>query len=207
MANVNEMAEPGVLPGVGLESVPGGNVQGGDAGLAPARGQVFEVGAEAIGGIEKRPQAARAEGGCESQVGERMQQIGEALVAMRAGGRSDPQDGAGAMAEAGQQRSASPALPGENLCGGWDFEERELERALPDHRQIRASKVLHILNPHPPARRPETESFGNRGGAFQNDESAGGGTNEPRLGGTGRPGAQHRDAGGVAGCLGLKSNR
>ena len=82
---------------------------------APARGEVVEVDARAVGGIEERPQARGAERASQAEIGERLQEVGKALVAALAGRDGDPQDGARAAAEAGDQRGAGPAFAGEDL--------------------------------------------------------------------------------------------
>ena len=74
--------------------MPGGDVQSGDAGGAPARGEIIEVDASAIGGIEEGPEARGAEGGAQAEVGERLQHVGKTLIAAIAGTGGDPEHGA-----------------------------------------------------------------------------------------------------------------
>ena len=151
VAGVDEALEVGVAFGIGLVEVPGGDVQRGDAGVAPARGEVVEIDAQAVGGIEEGPQAGGAEGRVEAQVGEGLQQVGEALVAALAGRDGEPEDGARAAAEAGQQGGAGPAFFGEDFGFGGDFEAGQFEALFPDDGQL---GQVHVFEAADAARFP-----------------------------------------------------
>ena len=56
MAGFNELLQILVPGGIGFHVVPGGNVEHAGTGLAPAFGQVIDVGANAVGGIEEGPE-------------------------------------------------------------------------------------------------------------------------------------------------------
>ena len=55
MAGFDEGFEIGVPSGIGLDVVPGCDVQNADAGLTPAPGEIVYVGTNAIRGVEKGP--------------------------------------------------------------------------------------------------------------------------------------------------------
>ena len=137
MAGLDQLLQVRVAFRVGLEIVPGGHVQGGDPGLAPARREVVHVHARAVGGIEERPQAVAAEGRLQAEIGQRIQQIREALVAALAGRSGHPQDGARAALQAGRHGRAGPAFAGEDLRAFRNLEDRQLEPLLPDDGQRR----------------------------------------------------------------------
>ena len=50
--------------------MPRGDVQGGDARGAPAGGEIFEIDARAIGGIEESPEAGGAERSAQAEISE-----------------------------------------------------------------------------------------------------------------------------------------
>ena len=77
VAGLDQLAQVRVPLRLGLEIVPGRDVQGGDPGLAPARREVVQVDARAVGGIEERPQAIGAERRLQAQIGQRLQQVRE----------------------------------------------------------------------------------------------------------------------------------
>ena len=64
-------------------------MEGGDAGSTPAGGEVVEIDAGAVGGIEEGPQVGGAEGWIEAEVGKRVEEVGEAFVAAFSGRDSD----------------------------------------------------------------------------------------------------------------------
>ncbi len=181
MAGIDQAAEPLVALGIGLEVVPGCDVERGDPGLSPAPGEVVQVGAGAVGGIEERPGPPRAERRGEAEVGQGLEQVRESLIAAFAGRGRHPEYSARALPEAGHQRSAAPTLAGEDPGGLGDLEDRDFERALPDDGQFRAPLVESVLDLHPPAARTEAESFGDWGPALENHQRPCLGAREPRL--------------------------
>ena len=116
-------------------------MQGADSGGAPAGGEIIEVDAGAVGGIEEGPQAGGAEGGLEAEIGERVQQVGKTLIALLAGTGRDPQDCARAATVSGQNRSAGPALGRKHLGAGGHGEARRVESLLPDDGEFRTARV------------------------------------------------------------------
>ena len=94
MAGLDQTFQIVVALGIGVVEMPGGDVQRADAGCAPARGEIVEIDARAIGVIEEGPQAGGAKRSVEAEIGERLQQVGKALVAVLAGIGGDPQDSA-----------------------------------------------------------------------------------------------------------------
>src|SRR5205807_7475774 len=100
------------------EELPGRDVEGGDAGCAPARGEIIQIDARAVGGIEEGPEPIGAEWRIEPEIAEGVEEVREALVAAFAGRDGDPKDGAGAAPETGGEGSFGPPLTGE---GGGGF--------------------------------------------------------------------------------------
>ena len=90
MACLDQLVEPGIALRRRLEIVPGGDVQGGDPGLAPAAGEIVEIDAEPVGGVEEGPEARRAERRIHAEVGEGVQKVRESFVAVLAGRRGHP---------------------------------------------------------------------------------------------------------------------
>ena len=115
VAGLNEALQPGVGLRIRLEVVPGGDVEGGDSGFAPARREVIHIHARAVGGIEESPKAVGAEGWVEAEIGEGVEQIGKALAAVFAGRGGHPQDGARTALHAGGHGCAGPTFAGEDL--------------------------------------------------------------------------------------------
>ena len=71
--------------------MPSGHLQSADTRFAPARSEIVEIHAASIGRIEKRPQPAGAEWRTEAEVVERLEQIRESFVAIRAWRHGNPQ--------------------------------------------------------------------------------------------------------------------
>ena len=91
MAGLDEVLQVFVALGVGIVEMPRSHVQGADARLAPARGEIVGIGARAIRIVEERPEAGAAKRGFEAEIGQRLHQVGKALVAVRAGTGRDPE--------------------------------------------------------------------------------------------------------------------
>src|SRR6185437_9770770 len=96
MTRFDQLAEIRVVLLVRLEVMPARDVQCRDSGLAPARRKVVEIHAAAIRGIEKSPQALRANRRARAQIVQRLRQIRKALVALDTRRNGDPEDCAGA---------------------------------------------------------------------------------------------------------------
>ena len=172
MAGVDEVLQVFVAFGIGVVEMPGRDVQGADAGFAPALGEIIGIGARPVGIIEKGPQAGAAEGGPEAQVGQRLHQVGEAFVAVGAGIGGDPQDGAGTEAQSGDERRASPAVFGEDARFGGDFVAWEFEGVAPDDRQGWVVDVDQMNDGYGFRLRAKAEAGGEGRGAFQNERGA-----------------------------------
>src|SRR6266478_7416855 len=69
---------------VRLKEMPGGDMQRAHPGGAPPCGEIVQVHSGAIRGIEEGPQTSRAERRIEAQIGERVQQVWKALIALLA---------------------------------------------------------------------------------------------------------------------------
>src|SRR5690348_15159901 len=92
VAGLDQMAEIFVSLGIALPVMPGGDVQRADSRSPPARREVIQINPRAVGGIEKRPQARRPERRLETEIRERLDNVGEALITPYARWRSDPQN-------------------------------------------------------------------------------------------------------------------
>ena len=174
MACLDQLLQVRVAFRVRLEIVPGGDVQGGDAGLAPARREVVHVHASAVGGIEERPQTVAAEGRVQAEIRQRIQQIRKALAAALAGRCGHPEDGTGAALQSGGDGRAGPAFAGEDLRVFRNLEHRQLEPLLPhDGAEPDGAHRLRLCTRTGSFReRPEAEEVGQRGFAFQNQDGA-----------------------------------
>ena len=210
VAGGDQALEIGVALGIGIVEMPGGHVQGGDAGIAPACGEVVEVHAQAVGGIEEGPQARGAEGRVEAEIGKSVQQVGEALVAALTWRNGQPEDCAQSAAEAGQHGRAGPAIFGEDFGFGGHFVARQFEAFFPHDRQFGQVDVFEAGDLDVFLGSAETERF--RGGrfAFENEISARFDARGP-FGGASGTGAQHEDTRGGGGLRhesdGLKQER
>ena len=85
MARVDQPAQVFIGLRLRLEVVPGGDMQSGDAGVAPARGEIIRVHARAVGRIEERRETRGAERSRDSGLCQSLQQIGVALVTLDSG--------------------------------------------------------------------------------------------------------------------------
>ena len=90
MAGVDQASQVFVGLGVGFPIVPGRDVQGGDPGFAPAWREVIQIDSRSIGGIKKRPQSGGLKRRDQTEVGERLRQVGEAVVSAGAGRGCNP---------------------------------------------------------------------------------------------------------------------
>ena len=194
VAGFDEGPQVAVAFGIRFIIMPGRHVQGRDAGSAPAGGEVIQIDAAAVGGIEKRPQIRRAKRRLHSQVGQSMQQVREALVAVFAGTHRDPEHGAGATAIAGDERRASPALAGKNARHFGNRKARQLQRLLPNDGQLGAPHIQHAPDRHVLFRRLKAEHLRHRRLAFEDHDRALLDPLRP-AGGCRRLRADHEDAG------------
>src|SRR6185369_9157233 len=62
----DEVSEVRILFGIGFKMMPGGDVQGCDSRLAPARREVVQIDAAAVGAVEKGPEAVASKGRIEA---------------------------------------------------------------------------------------------------------------------------------------------
>ena len=197
VAGVDQVAQLGVALGVGLPVVPGGDVESGDAGVAPPGGEIIEIDAEAVGGIEEGPEVAGADGRREAHIDEGVREEGEAVVGARAGRGGEPEEAAGAGFETGEERGALPAFAGEDAGGGRDVEDGEIELLFPDDVETRLARVNHAADGDAFGGGDEAEGAGGRGVANEDDDDALGG---PFLKGDGGFAALGKeDSGGVGG--------
>ena len=173
VAGLNQPLQVGIGFRAGLEIVPGGDVQGGDPGLAPAGGKVVHVHARAVGGIEEGPQTVGAEGRVHAEIGESVQQIRKALAATLAGRRGHPEDGAGAALQAGRHGGAGPAFGGKHLRAGRHFENGQLQPLFPHDGQRGTVYIGEALHAHRVlAGAAEAEEAGEGGLAFEDQNGA-----------------------------------
>ncbi len=170
VAGDDQIAQVFVALGVGLPVMPRRDLESGDARLAPAGGEIIEIDPDAVGGIEERPDAGGAHGRMEAEIVERLEQIGEPLIALFAGRRGDPQDGAGAARDGGHQRRARPTLAGEDAGVGGQGELGQIERVLPNDLQLRRMDIHQTAHRDAILRGFEAERFGDLGFAFENEK-------------------------------------
>ena len=168
----DEFVEVFVALGIGVVIVPGGDVEGSDAGGAPAFGEVIGVGAEAVGGVKEGPEAAGFERGFEAKGSEGLQDVGEAFVAILAGGDVEPEDGAAAEAETGGHGSVGPAFAGEDFGRRRDGVDGEIERAFPDDGERFVVGIANLAGLNSFYCWGEAEGSGEFGIAFEDEESA-----------------------------------
>ena len=135
--------------------MPSADVQRSNTGFAPLFGQVVWIGTGPVGVVEKGPSARAAQWQGQSQIDQRMNQVGEALVALRAGADRDPQDRAFFSLESGDQRRARVFLLGENSRSGRQIEHRQFERLLPVNVKLRRSRIGDLSNSNPGRGRAE----------------------------------------------------
>ena len=173
MARLDQLLQVRVALRVGLEIVPGRDVQSGDPRLAPARREVIHIHPRPISGIEEGPKTIAAEGRVQAQIRQRVQQIRKTLVPALPGRSGHPKDGSGAALQPGSHRRAGPAFAGKYLRTLGNLEHRQLEPLLPHDGQRRAVHIAEALHSHRVLlRTPEAEQVGQRRLAFQNQDGA-----------------------------------
>ena len=147
-------------------------MQGGDAGGAPAGGEIFEIDARAIGGIEESPEAGGAERSAQAEVGERLQDVRETLVSALTGIGRDPQDGAPAAGISGDERGGGPAFFSEDLRLLRNFEARKIDGFLSDDGQLGTVDVFDVDDGDAVFGGAESEGIGGGGFALEDEKCA-----------------------------------
>jgi hypothetical protein len=152
--------------------VPGSDLESGDAGGAPARGEIVEIDTSAIGGIEEGPEARRTEGGAQTEIGESLQDVGETFITAVAGAGADPQNSTAAAGIPGNERGSGPALFREDLRGFRDVKFVQLDGLLPDDGELGAVNILDVDDGDGVASGAEAEGLGGCGLALENQKCA-----------------------------------
>lgn len=187
VAGLDERSKVLIALGIRLPVMPRGDVQRGGPARAPAPGKEFGIGAEAVGGVEEEPQVAGLGERLRAQRPKRLNQIGIALVALFAQRSGGPEDKAFAVAPAGGERRAGPALTGEDARVRRQRKNRQIKRFLPNYAQFWVKIVDHAADVHAPGR--GLDAVRRRfAGEVQNVEmaQAGGGENGRERGFNGR---------------------
>src|SRR5262249_15093074 len=124
----------------------------------------------------------------EAEISQSMQQVGEALVTLLPRARRHPKDRACAAAIPRQHRGAGPPFAGEDARSGRHSEARRVEGLLPDDGQLGSARVYNAAHTYAILAAAESERFGDRRFAFENEK---GSTLDPAgphvRGGSGRP--------------------
>ena len=156
---------------VGFVEMPGGHVQGRDAGLPPARGEVIQVHARPVRGIEERPQR---ESGTAAPGRDRSARSADTESARsRARPEARPPTGRRRPSpQAGHQRRARPAFAREHLSARRVTRKPAIPGpsptrwAAPDGAHRAGCVHVHLL-----LAGPEAEHLGQRRFALQNQRS------------------------------------
>ena len=172
MAGLDQVLEVPVALRVGFVVMPGGHVESGDAGLAPSRGVVIQVHAQAVRRIEEGPHAGRAEGCLDAEIAEGLEKVGKALIAAFAGRGGQPKHRTLAATKAGDHRRLAPAIHSEDLGASRQFEDGQVQGLLPDDLQGWTVDVGDAVDVRRDLARMETELAGESGGALQDQDGA-----------------------------------
>ncbi len=201
-AGRDEVSEIRIAARIGFEVVPCGDVQGGDARGAPLLRQVVRIGAKPVGGIEERPQAARAERRLDAEVTQRVQQVRIAVEGAGARGRGHPKHGSAAAPHSRHQRRSFPALAREYLRVRRRAENGRFDGLLPHDPDPRDARLFDALDADSLLRRGEAQRRGSLRFAFQNEHLAAVEPLDPRRGRPGSAGPHYRDG---RRCAGLET--
>ena len=148
MAGVDQLAQIFVGLRIALPVMPRGDVQRADAGGAPARGEIIEIDARAIGGIEERPQALRS--GTALRAPDRRAPAACRESAHSRAGRAARRPTAPRLRAFRSRPSAaaSASAPREDARFLRNFEDRQIERLFPDDVQLRGAQILDAADGH-----------------------------------------------------------
>ena len=199
VAGLNQLTEVLVATGVAVVIVPGGDVDGSDAGAPPAFGEVVGVDAQPVGGIEEGPEATAAIGGLEAEVGEGLESIGESFVARFTGGDGEPEHRPGTAPDAGHEGGVRPAFASIDCRVGRHFVLRQVDRFFPDDGELRIGAVDDALRGDALGGGPDAQGFGEGAFAFDDDQCAGLNAREPSSRGGGGSAGEDDEAGGAVG--------
>ena len=141
MAGGDQRIEVSIALRVRFIEMPGGDVQRSDSRGSPARGEIIDIHTHPVGVVEERPQPARAERRVEPEIGQRVQQVGKALISLLARTDRDPEDRARAPPVSGQHRRPGRALGRKHLRGAGNRETRRIDGLLPNDRQRGTARI------------------------------------------------------------------
>ena len=182
MAGRNEFAKVRVAVGVGLEVLPGAHVQAGDAAVPPAPGERIGIAAQAISGVEERPQPAGLKGRPHAELDQGVGQKGKSFVALLAGRDRHPEHRSAAAAKARHQGCAAAARAAEDPRIAGHVEYGRHDGVFPDDGDLPMPLIAHSSQPDAEASRAESQLRGQRGGALEDQNRAACEPREPLLG-------------------------
>jgi hypothetical protein len=132
MASLDQPAQIFVRLGILLVVMPAGDVNGADAGFAPAIGEVIQIHARAISSVKESPQALAMESRLHAKIVQSLKQIRESLVAFFTRRCGDPQHGTHAAMQSHHDRRMIPTFSGQNTGVLWHIENGNFDWRFPD---------------------------------------------------------------------------